>query len=56
MTENENVPEPQRIWCRRLEQNLPIAEHSDCPYCFGRQQQIAGGEHTEFCAGPPKAE
>jgi hypothetical protein len=26
-----------------------VAEHAECPYCFGNRQAIAKGRHGEFC-------
>ncbi len=53
MTENENQLEQQRVWCRRLEQQLPISEHANCLYCFGKKGEIVAGEHAEFCDFKP---
>ncbi len=53
MTDNEKQVDEQRIWCCRLERKRDVAEHADCPYCFGRKQQIEGGEHAEFCDFKP---
>jgi hypothetical protein len=39
----------RRVFCRRLEKQLPVAEHTECPYCFGKKQEIAKGRHGEFC-------
>jgi hypothetical protein len=48
MTENDKKPE-RKVFCRRLERELPVGEHAQCPYCFGRRPDIAQGDHDEFC-------
>jgi hypothetical protein len=35
--------------CKRLERLLAVAEHSNCPYCFGTTAQVATGKHECFC-------
>ena len=37
------------VWCRRLKRTLPIGEHKDCSYCFGRVVDIETAEHEKFC-------
>ncbi|MFO1078600.1 MAG: hypothetical protein U1E73_12825 [Planctomycetota bacterium] len=49
MTEPEKRPEPCRVFCRRLERTLPVDEHAECPYCFGKAKEIATGQHEQFC-------
>ena len=53
MTENGKQRDDQQVWCRRLERKLPVQEHAECNYCFGNRQQIADGEHSEFCDFKP---
>ena len=51
-----DIPQPldaQRVWCRRLERELSVHEHAECPYCFGKEPQIAGRKHEEFCDFKP---
>jgi len=47
--QTDKRPPDGRIFCRRLERELPIGEHSACPYCFGKRAEIAQGDHDEFC-------
>ncbi len=49
MTKDQKPIDEQRVFCHRLDHKLPVSEHADCPYCFGKRQQIADGEHREFC-------
>ena len=53
MTENEKRLDDQQVRCRRLDKDLPVAEHAECPYCFGNKQQIGTGDHAEFCDFKP---
>jgi len=53
MNESRSKAEPQ-VFCRRIQRELPVTEHSDCPYCFGKATEIAGGDHREFCDFDPK--
>jgi len=43
------MPRLEQVLCRRTGQELPIDEHQNCPYCFGRAQDIANGQYTRFC-------
>lgn len=45
--------EPVRIRCRRVEREYTVAEHANCPYCFGRSGAIATGDHRKFCDFQP---
>ena len=55
MTEQpEKDPTPhlkvKKLRCRRTGQMLTVAEHVECPYCFGKEQTIEeGGEYEDFC-------
>lgn len=53
MNESRPKAEPQ-VFCRRLQHELSVSEHARCPYCFGREQEIAEGEHRAFCDFDPK--
>ena len=35
--------------CRRTGEKLPLAEHEQCPYCFGRTEDMATGQYERFC-------
>jgi hypothetical protein len=32
-----------------MDRPLPIEEHLQCPYCFGRADDVANGQHERFC-------
>ena len=53
MTDNEKKPEGKKpedkVFCRRLERELPVGDHSQCAYCFGDKPEIEQGDHDEFC-------
>lgn len=38
-----------QVYCRRLQHELPVSEHADCPYCFGTKDEITGSVHRRFC-------
>ena len=40
-------------YCRRLARMLPIAEHEQCPYCFGGVDDVKAGWHDRFCDFKP---
>lgn len=42
------------VHCRRLDRVLPVGEHAECPYCFGKSAQIQTGEHGNFCDFKPE--
>lgn len=42
-----------RIRCRRVDAYYTPEEHKDCPYCFGRLEEIGGGEYAKFCDFKP---
>jgi hypothetical protein len=36
--------------CRRTNELVSPADHTDCRYCFGTEQQIEqGGDYSRFC-------
>lgn len=37
------------VHCKRTGMKLPQAEHESCPYCFGREGEVASGKHERFC-------
>jgi hypothetical protein len=41
-----------KVWCRRLEQQLPLAEHKECPFCFGKHE-VGSAKHELFCDFKP---
>ena len=49
MTEQSRPTEEPQVYCRRLQHTLPVAEHVDCPYCFGGKAKVEGGRHPDFC-------
>jgi len=49
MTDPTQPLDDQRVWCRRLDCELPVRQHADCLYCFGSKQQIACRAHEQFC-------
>jgi hypothetical protein len=55
MPMNESRRKPElNVYCRRLQQELPVSEHADCPYCFGSKDQITDGVHRGFCGFDPE--
>ncbi len=44
---------PAEVFCRRLERALPVGEHTDCPYCFGKKGDVQTTEHARFCDFEP---
>jgi hypothetical protein len=47
------MPRLETVLCKRLGQELPREEHQKCPYCFGRADDIANGQHERFCDFAP---
>ncbi len=45
----ENPSQQPKIWCRRVERDLPLDEHRRCPYCLGAKEDILSEEHDAFC-------
>ena len=41
------------VHCRRLDRVLPVGEHENCPYCYGKTDEIQSGEHGQFCDFKP---
>ncbi len=37
------------VFCRRLEKRLPEGEHLECPYCYGRLDDVRSTRHERFC-------
>jgi hypothetical protein len=44
---------PTLIRCRRVDAVYSVEEHRSCPYCFGKESEIATGDHTKFCDFKP---
>ncbi len=42
-----------KIHCRRVDAVFTVAQHRDCPYCFGAAGDVATGEHKKFCDFKP---
>ncbi|MHC5010000.1 MAG: hypothetical protein ACYTG6_03500 [Planctomycetota bacterium] len=38
-----------KVYCRRLERQLPVEEHERCPYCFGKAERVRTARHELFC-------
>ena len=53
MTSTPREKAERQVYCRRLQINLPVAEHTDCPYCFGKRDEVQDGHHREFCDYDP---
>ena len=45
--------EEPKIRCRRVDATFTVAEHKDCPYCFGKPADVATGQHAAFCDFKP---
>ena len=45
--------EPAAVRCRRVDAVYTVAEHKDCPYCYGKASDVATGDHTKFCDFKP---
>jgi len=41
------------VFCRRLQKRLPEQEHLECPYCYGRVDDVRSKEHERFCDFQP---
>ena len=52
MTHAHDPSEPT-IRCRRVDARYSVAEHKDCPYCYGKASDVATGDHTKFCDFKP---
>lgn len=37
------------IHCPRIDRPLSVEEHLDCPYCYGNEKQVTGGNRECFC-------
>lgn len=46
------APEPT-IHCLRVDAIFTVAQHKDCPYCFGKVADVATGRHRDFCDFQP---
>ncbi len=45
----EGAAEP-RVFCRRLLEMRPLAEHLECPYCFGKDPDLVRSrDYDLFC-------
>lgn len=42
-------PKDSLVPCRRTGRVREIPEHVACPYCFGRAEDVASGDHARFC-------
>ena len=50
--EQEPLPKMKvkTLRCRRTGQMFSVAEHVECPYCYGDEGTIEkGGEYEDFC-------
>lgn len=48
----EPIPE-SRVFCRRVQRELPVHEHQGCPYCHA-EQQVDTAVHAKFCNFDPE--
>lgn len=44
---------PTEVYCRRVERALPVTEHVECPYCYGKRQDVQTTRHGQFCDFEP---
>jgi hypothetical protein len=44
---------PTEVYCRRVERPLAVEEHVDCPYCYGKKNDVQTTEHRQFCDFEP---
>ena len=42
-----------KVFCRRVERQLSVEEHAQCPYCNGREDLIRTAKHERFCDYQP---
>lgn len=56
MSEQPDAQDPnpgmkvKKLRCRRTGQMFTVAEHVECPYCFGEDATIEkGGDYKDFC-------
>jgi|RhiMethySRZTD1v2_1073278.scaffolds.fasta_scaffold107548_2 hypothetical protein len=40
---------PARVLCQRTGGEIPREEHLRCPFCTGKLDDIANGQHQRFC-------
>ncbi|MCB9881398.1 MAG: hypothetical protein H6834_06375 [Planctomycetes bacterium] len=46
-------PQDAKVYCRRLKEMKPLAEHTECMYCFGKLGQVDGSHYDHFCDYDP---
>ena len=52
---SDNQEKP--VFCVRNQMLKPVAEHTGCPYCFGRRALSVGtADRTEFCDFDPASD
>lgn len=51
--ERAHAPRLIRLFCHRTGRQLELAEHEQCPYCFGPREAIEQGQRTHFCEYRP---
>jgi len=42
-------PDREPVPCRRLDATRTVAEHLECPYCFGRADDVQPAQWERFC-------
>jgi hypothetical protein len=52
--ENTSGPRLKRLLCKRTGEQVEVATHAECPYCFGRAAEIEEGRHEAFCDYQPE--
>lgn len=53
-SERRGPPAEGKVFCRRLQRPLPVAEHEKCLYCFGGAAEIRTGDTARFCDFDPE--
>jgi hypothetical protein len=41
------------LHCRRTNQDYDVEKHTQCPYCFGEEKDVATGDYEAFCDFQP---
>ena len=45
--------DPKTVHCRRVDAAKTVEEHADCPYCFGKHDEIESEDRARFCSYDP---
>ena len=49
----ELEPRLIKLHCHRTGRQLELAEHEQCPYCFGPRSELEAGRRVHFCEYKP---